>query len=429
MARPVQQKALEPASLQHVEPAAAVSLASDMGLTFSPDDEIRASIVEPVGTVPVAQLTTLHDGKTLNRDYTQLWENVGTGTGSFSNNTYPMSVTAGQYQIKQTRRFMPYFSGKPQKIELTFDSFAPQDGVTKRVGYFSSSTAAPYSATLDGVWLESSGGTIRLIAQNAGTETINLELSAAQWSGYANLGSYQTLATWDNFTVVEINFLWLGGAYIELKIMTSSGWVRALQYIYAGRQAGVFIKSPNQPVRYEIRSSTGAGSLTYICSQVATSGSVDESFMSGGIQTGHTAFTLASVGTTYPVIGIRKGATYRDNPVLLRSFGLFISSSDEGVWSLQVNPTLSGAASFTAVTDSAAEKANGNGTLTVSTPGYVIANGELTQGQIIPESILTRNYLAYLGGSITGTQDTVFLCFTPSTVNVSVRGSINYFEG
>ena len=390
----------------------------------TPERDLRVSVVNPVGVLPVAQLTTLFDGKIINRFDPDILESVGTGTGTFSNNKYLMSVTAGQYRIVQGKQFTPYFSGKPQKIEFTFSSFSPESGVTKRAGYYSSSTTSPYSATLDGVWLESANGTITLKASNAGTETISIDL--ADWTNYDSIAEYQTLATWDNFTVCEINFLWLGGAYIELRMMTSNGWVTATNYIYAGTAVDVFIKSPIQPIRYEIRSSTGSGSFTYICNQIATGGSITESGKSKGISTGHSAFTASSIGTTYPVLAITKA--HRDAVIQLKNFDIFIASADQGVWSIQINPTLSSAFTYTAIANSSIEYAIGAGSRTVTANGTIIATGNIVQGQSIPQNILTQNFLAYIGGNVAGVQDKMILCFTPSSNNVSIRASMNMIE-
>ncbi len=57
----------------------------------------------------VSQMTTLHDGKILNGDNIFLYDNQGTGTGAYANNKYNMSVTAGQFRVRQSKRFLPYF--------------------------------------------------------------------------------------------------------------------------------------------------------------------------------------------------------------------------------------------------------------------------------------------------------------------------------
>lgn len=392
----------------------------------TPEGALKSSVVAPTGALPVAQLTTLHDGKVLNYIDPDLYETAGTGTGTFTNNKYDMEVAAGEWQLIATRRFAPYFSGKPQKVELTFDEFAPQTGVVKKVGYFSSSTSSPYDSTLDGIYLESSNGTITLKTERAGVETLSVPI--ADWDGFDRLGDFRNVATWDNFTVIEFNFLWLGGAYLELRVVTDDGFVTAHTHAYVGKAKDVFIKSPNQQVRYEIRSTTGAGSFRYICNQVATAGSTLESGLSRGINTGTSSTTFSSVGTTYPIIAVRKLFAFRDNPVALEFVNIFVTSSDRILWTIEINPTLSAPLTYTPVANRPYEYAAGNGAITVTTPGSNIGNDYLTSLSPI-QDVFNANYLSFLSGQLDGTQDEYVLTLTPLTNNVSAFASMNLRTG
>lgn len=397
-------------------------------ISTNPQGELNVSVVTPVGLLPVSLLTTLHDGKLLNHAPSYLNDVQGTGTGAFADNKYPMSVTAGQWKVIQSKQFMPYFSGKPQKSEETMELFAPQTDVVKRVGYFSSSTVSPYDTAYDGMWLESSNGTISLKTAREGTLTIDEDIT--QWTGYDRIGSYQNLSTWDFFTVFEFNFLWLGGAYVELRLVTpESGFVTAHKKVYAGTSLDMFIRSPNQPVRYEVRSTTGAGSFTYICNQVATGGSINESGFSKGVNTGHLPINFNVIGTKYPIIAIQKQAAFRDNPVRIENLDIFVTSADRLLWTLEVNPSLSAPLSYVNVPESAVRKANGNGAITVSSAGTIIANGYLTQNTTIPSGIMAQNFMSLLGGKLDGTQDEMVLCLTPITTNIDAHAAINFQEG
>jgi hypothetical protein len=378
------------------------------------------------GRVRVSQFTTLGDYKILNADRPQLWENVGTGTGLFTGNKYSMSVAAGEWLVRQTLRPHHYFSGKSQAIEITFDNFHPQENIVKRAGYFSSSTTSPYSATLDGIWLENDGTTIRFISSRAGTETMNIALS--DWSGYQFLNSYQDPAHWENFTVCLIDFLWLGGAILRLWVKTQWGFVLAHQFDYSGTAKDVFILTPNQPLRYEIRSTTGAGELRYICAQVATEGSTAEGGITGSVDTGTTAITLASIGTKYPLKALRKKATARDIVSKIDTVNALVASADTVLWTLEISPTLSAPLTYADVPNSSMQAASGNGTITVTAAGNIIASGFLTQNTPIPQDLLRENFLAYMGGSITGTQQEYVLCITPVTNNVSAYGTLGFKE-
>lgn len=322
-------------------------------LATSPVNAIQS---DAGGRQRVAQLRTLGDYKVLEYDHTSLLENAGTGTGVFSGNMYNMSVTAGQWYVRASKRFHHYFSGKSQVVEATFDNFQPQSDVVKRVGYFSSSTVSPYSETLDGFWLESDGNTIRLIASRAGIETLNVALE--DWDRYDLLSEYQDVENWQNFTVVLFDFLWLGGAVLRLWVQTSAGFVLAHTFIHAGANQNVFIQSPNQPVRYEIRSSGGIGSFRYVCSQVSTEGSTDESGSSFGIDMGSDAITLAAIGTKYPILAVRKA--YKTNVAIVKDVSILVASNNDRLrWTLEINPTLSAGLTFATVPGSGLEKANG----------------------------------------------------------------------
>jgi len=118
------------------------------------------------GRTRVSTLTTLFDGKTLNSDDALSWETVGTGSSALSGNKVTLSVTVGQYRIRRSRRYLPYYSGKSQIIETTFDGFDSVTGLVERVGYFSSDGTGDYSTTLDGFFLENTAGVIFNLKNN-----------------------------------------------------------------------------------------------------------------------------------------------------------------------------------------------------------------------------------------------------------------------
>lgn len=379
------------------------------------------------GRKRVSQITTLGDYKTLGQDRTLLFDNQGTGAGAWGGNLYTMSVTAGQWRVRQSKQYHPYFSGKSQIIEATFDNFHAEANVTKRVGYFSSNAGSPFDATYDGFWLENDGTTISLKATRAGTETLSVAL--ASWSGYANLAEYQTVSTWQNFTVVLFDFLWLGGAVLRVWVRTAAGFVLAHIFNYPGTAQNVFILSPNQPLRYEIRSTTGSGTFRYICAQVATEGAINESGLSRSVRTAHTGVACTTAGTSYPLLAVRKNATYRDTAVQLITQQVFVTSAaDQIIWELQLNPTLSAGLTYGSVVNSAIQSASGNGTITVTSPGTVLATGMLSQNTLVPNGALVQNFLAFLGSTLANAMDEIVLVGTGITAGVTTVCEITVKE-
>jgi len=385
--------------------------------------------IDAGGRQRVSQLTTLMDGKVVNGHTSLIFESAGTGTHNIANSKNDMSVTAGQWAIFQSKRFYPYFSGKSQVIEATFDSFTPETGLTKRFGYFSSSATSPYDTAFDGVWCESDGSTIRLRMSRAGTSTLNVPITS--WSGYDNLGEYQNLSNWDNFTVCIFDFLWLGGAVMRFWVKTQSGFVLAHQFNYSGTAQDIFMLYPCQPMRYEVRSTTGSGNFRYICSQIATEGSFEEDGIVRSVNTGTTGITLSTSGITYPVVALRKQSAFRCVASAVSDFNIFVTTNnDQLLYTLQVNPTLSAGLTYSDVPDSSVQSAIGDGTITVTTEGSVMSSGFLTQNSILPTNLLEGNFLAYMGGTLNNTMDEYVLCATPisGVSNVSTYGSLAYKE-
>lgn len=376
---------------------------------------------DAAGRARVSQLTTLFDGKKLGADDTLKWATVGTGTLTFQQNKANMAVTSGQFLIRQSPHYNPYFAGKGQLVEATFDNFHPQTGVTKRAGYFSSNAVSPYDSTKDGFWLESDGTTIRLIVSRAGTEVLNVPWTS--WDAYAQISGYN----WQNFTVVEFDFLWLGGTSLRLFLYVGGQMKLVHTFNYAGSSQDVVIRSPNQPMRYEIRSTSGSGSFREICSQVSSEGSILEQGDALAIGNTPTAGIAANtVGTHYVIRGVKKQVAFRDIHTDIVDFGGVIDATgaDVGRFLLLLNPTLSAPLSYSnlgRIQDGAAT------TQTVTSLGRVV--GRLEASGAAVSASFPDNYLSTLLIDIADTPYEIVLAYQPFTSNQTVWGHITLKEG
>lgn len=383
---------------------------------------ISAISGDAAGRLRTSSITTLGDYKMLDYDRPFILETASTGSGSWGSNKYTMSVSPGQYVIRQSKRIHPYFSGKSQLVEITFDTFGIEPGVTKRVGYFSSTGTTPYTGNYDGFWLENDGTTYRLVVGRSGEITYNVPITS--WDGYSKLSGYN----WDNFSVILFDFLWLGGAVLRLWVKTAEGFILAHTISHVGVSKDTFTRSPNQRVRTEIRGNSGSGTFRYICAQVATEGSILESGISRYVDTGVTLLSANNIGTTYVIKAIRKDSLYRDIPVEIQAIDLMVgTTNDQLKWTLQINPTLSGALTWAGVTGSSVQEASGAG-VTVTSPGIIIAGGSVISGVPLSPSQLKYNFLSWLSGNIDTTQDIYALCVTPITSNCTLYGGIGFKE-
>ena len=292
------------------------------------------------GRVRTSFMNTLFDGKLLNQDNPEMWHGVGTGVFSFTNNISNMSVTSGQYYIRLTNRHFPYYSGKCQLIEWTMEDFHLQAGVEKDFGYYSSSSTAPYNTTYDGFMIVNTGTTYELKVYNNGTLITSIDWT--NWTNYSKISSYD----FSKFTVFASDFLWLGGATLNIYLKTPTGFVLLHNYSHAGVGDSCMFKSPNQPIRYGIRSSSGTGTYSPICSQVASEGGTDEKgYMLSYFNS--TVITCNNIGTIYALRSFKKQAAFRDMAVSFIDIGIInTATTDSGIGMIIKNPTPSSAISY-----------------------------------------------------------------------------------
>jgi hypothetical protein len=388
------------------------------------DNQMNPMAFDASGRHRVGQLTTLADLKVLNADETLLIETVGDGTGSFANNKYSMTVAAGKYLVRASKQYYPYFSGKSQVVEMTVENFQSQTGVVKRMGYFSSNAVAPFDEDYDGFYIEDNGTTKYLVCKNAGSDTLRI--------AFNELDNYELIADydWSKFTVVQFDFLWLGGAILRFFLKTDHGFILVHTFNFSGNNSGLIFKSPAHKIRYEIRSTTGAGSMIAICSQVSTEGSISEAGKQRSVNIGHVGLSLATVGTTYPIIGLRKSATHRDRTVKQIGLTHLVGSVNDYILiTIQLNPTLSAPLTYnSAGTGSYAEFALGNGTITVTGAGTVLWSNYYVVSTQSPPIILELDYLSNIGMTLANVSDQLVICGTPVTSTVTNYTSMNFKE-
>ena len=380
----------------------------------------------------VSQITTLGDLKSINRYRTDLWLQNSTGSGTVawnSNNTFSLGVSANaDTAIIQSKVSYPYFAGKSQLVECTFSNFGVIPNVTKRVGYYD---YFPGGGKVDGFWLESGpANTVTLIFKN-GLGGVDYQYPVSSWDNQDFINH-----DWDQFNVVMFDFLWLGGLRLRLFVSGPDGFTLAHEVDYAGQsgETETFIGYPSHPVTYEMVATSAPGG-TYnfnpICSQVATEGAIDKTGIIRACGNGVTALTLTSAANTYPILAIRKG--YANSPIKLLSFELSVATNNDRLyWEIQINPTLSASISYAQIdAQSTTLFGVGNGTITVTSPGRVIASGYLATGQSVRSVNFEDNFLATLGGTNPGTSfvpDSYVLVVRPITTPVNVLATMQVKE-
>jgi hypothetical protein len=369
------------------------------------------------GAVLTASPNIVFDGKGHGASRLPVWRTAGTGTISYTQPHGSLSVTAGQYAVQASAYCIPYFAGYTMYTELTVDTFQHEAGVTKRMGLFTTSTTAPYTAAADGYWVQTDGERYTIEVYHAGTQQLSVPIT--EWDGREHLLDYD----WSKFTVMMFEHLWLGGAALRLWVMIPEvGWIVAHSVPYAGVYEGSITRSPQNLIRYDIYSTTGTGTLRPICAQASVQGDVSRH---GFFRTGVNSATIPcnTLGTVYALQGLRKAASYLHVPARITGIASdTASTNDTGLLYLLRNPTLSAPLSYSALhTVERAEATN----QTVTALGEIMMCAPSAQ----TASLLSADdYGSWLTYSVDGTRDEYVLAFEPLTTNQSMRSIISWQE-
>lgn len=395
--------------------------------------------IDAFGRLRVSNPETLFDSKQL-YDKSPLFFDEETSGGSetsshsTTNAGTTMSVTAnGEYVIRQSKQRMNYQPGKSQQILCTFLLGAATTNVTKRVGYFNSNVVAPFDSDKDGIYLEQDGTTQYVVMSKNGTAT---SVAQSSWNLDTMDGTGNSGITLD-FTktqILTIDFEWLGVGRVRIGFVIDGLIYYVHEFLNANNLSSVYMSSPNHSIRYEIRSTGGADSLTHICSSVNSEGGQQPSGISRYKSTEGTAVTCSTENVIYAIVGIRLKSTHLDATIAILNEALQIqTASDRIEWMLIFNPTIAGTFTYSDLTNSAIQTATGATANTV-TGGTILSGGfaeSLAASSGGAGSIISQLENALrLGSNIDGTPDEIVLCARPvgGATAVDVEGALFWRE-
>lgn len=330
-------------------------------------------------------------------------------------------TTTNDAVIRQTYQWHNYFAGKPLKAEFTASYFQPQTDVIKRMGYFSSNTTTPFDSNKDGMYFESSGGTVHCKVLRNGTEVFSQ--AQGSWLNQNELGSYDPA----DFNFYVIDFLYLGGAVVNFWVLTEFGLTKIASYQHINVDQNTFVKSPNQPIRYEIRSTGGAGVFNHICSDVVVEGFDNNVGLVRSFNNGTTTVDVASTGVRYALLGVRQGANNRNTVLDFIDVDVLSTTPDNLLVELiyggsTATPAIWNPLSSVDVFDgndlaAPADRVHTGGDIIMS--AYVVGDGTLSK---------TVNSVRRIGSLIDGTREEAYVCITSLGANADVVVALNWTE-
>ena len=389
------------------------------------------------GRLRVSELNTILDLKQTGGQLPLLIDQVQSGTASSTYNTNESSTTlatsaASDYAISQSFQRGQYQSGKSALVELTFSGMQSETNIIKRVGYFNSSTTAPYTANLDGIFLQSDDTGIYLKVYRNGTEIDSAE--QANWLDPCDGTSNCPAVDWSKAQIFSFDFQWLGVGRVAFYLTIGEMSYLIHVFPHSNILDKVYMAQSNHSVRWEIRQTgAGSGSMNYICSAFHTEGATNVTGKQFSQGTGVNTVNANISGTFYAIAGIRLANINAAPRVDVISTTLIPTTTDALVWQLRLNPTVAGTFTYNTVTNSLVQAAVGdtasNPSSNTVTGGTILESGYVNRGSSEASASEFFNGIR-IGASINGTLDTLVLCVSPVSgySNLDVAGSINWFE-
>lgn len=361
----------------------------------------------------VSEPATLFDSKQLRDAQPLFWddaETAGGGTGTAHSTATASSVlsvsanTAGT-RVRQTKRRFAYQPGKSQLIFVTFTLGAGLTGITRRVGYYDAA---------NGIFLEQTDSGVRWVIRSSATGSpVDTPIEQADWSEDTLDSTGPSGITFDPATsqIAVIDFEWLGVGRARMGFVVDGAIIYVHHAERANRGAGVYMSSPNLPVRYELSNTGTGGAATFeaICASVSSEGGLDVTGLSLALDRASTPLVTLNDSDLYPVIAVRLKSTALASTVRIAGVSVFCPSAAVFRWALLLNPTVSGTAlSYSAVTNASIEADVATTNVTKVTGGTVLGSGygESTVSGSLPVS--GQNDYA-LGATIAGVSDVVVL--------------------
>lgn len=383
--------------------------------------------LDAFGRLRVSAVTNLLDIKHVyDKNPLQVNEiTAGTATSIFNQEfaRVRMSTSANNdLVIRQTKTHPIYQPGKSQLFEASFSNFQIETNVIKRVGSFASTTASTYNSIFDGFFLESNGVTNEISFQIWRSGTTVYSATTTVWDDSEFDPSN---FNWSDANLMQVDYQWLGVGRMRFGMMLSGLTIYFTEHTSANNETSVYMSSPNQPIRYEIRQlGAGSGYLDMICCQTSSEGSLNGLYSTVGV-INSTAADLNISGTKYPYIGYRLKQDYKGVTSQLSSLSVLNTSNDNYLLTVEFNPVLSTNPTWVDIPNSPFQRSifNGTVTTTITSPGHIMSSLIGEAGTSALSSVKFDDNQIRVGSNINGTLDEMWVCITPLSANATFLGT------
>jgi hypothetical protein len=419
-------------------PASIVNDGSIQRLAVNATIDLSGNTGDAFSRLRTAEPETIFDSKYIHDKSPLFWDEAlesGSGiTSTHSVNGADVTLestlnTAGKF-TRQTYQRFNYQPGKSSLILMTGTLISSGGGtdVITRIGYFDDD---------NGLFFEYDSGIIKTVVRTSiSGSPVDIAVNQSNWNidKLDGTGISGINIDWTKSQIFVIDFQWLGTGQIRFSL-EANGIIHPIHTVFnTNIRAGVYMSTPNLPLRYQIitSSSSAASSMKCICQTVISEGGKQDLGVIRYSSLGSSNIKATSSGTVYAILGIRLKNTSISATIKILTISLLSTTSNDYEWQLIINPTLATSVTFNDQSNSAIQIAIGDLTaptsLSTVTGGTVLTGGYVKSGSGAGALNGIISNALTLGASIAGVRDEIYLCVRPLSNNASIAGGIAWRE-
>lgn len=391
---------------------------------YVPKGNLNAS-TDAFGRLRVSEPFTLFDSHNILNENSKFDEaTAGSGSSSHGADTSAVNMTvtdaSGDEVVRQSYRHFSYQPGKSLLILTTFVMAAAKENLRQRVGYFNAG---------NGIFLEQDGSTLSLNKRSSTSgSAVDTTITQSNWNVDTLDGNGPSGLTIDvtKSHILWMDLEWLGVGSVRTGFVINGQFVTAHVFHNANRTAGVYMTTPNLPVRYEITNTgatSGNSTMQQICSSVISEGGYQARAVEHIV--GTAALTGQTVGTTY--VNLATIRMRQSGAIVVPSGADILNISNvDFEWALFKNVTPDTAFTWSNATDNVQYSLEAK---TFTSNGTRIAGGYMG-GKTAPFA-LGDGGLSWdnqLGETIGGVSDTLTLAIRAGSSSKAAAGLIKWYE-
>lgn len=393
----------------------------------------KGDAVDAFNRLKTSSPFTLFDSQHRYQENT-LWDTltVTGGSTTFSTNescvNMIVNTQSGAKVTRETYKVFPYQPGKSLLVINTFTFPEKKENVRARIGYFS---------TENGIYLEQEGSNVYLVLRSYVTGSVDSttrRIAQADWNADTFLGTGKSGVTLDltKANIMWMDVEWLGVGDVRVGFFVDGRPVVAHTFQNENLNPTTYMTTATLPLRCELENlgtADSSSTMKQICSNVVSEGGYEGFVRKYNItKNGSTGTTLATAGTSYPLVSLRLNSNRLDSVIVPSGLGIAVNESVSNKptviqYKILKNASLTGGTWVTHSTGNV----DYNRTLTGVTGGTEVFGGYVSSSGSLDLSDI-NDFNFQLGRTQNGVSDTFTVVAVPTQDATTVFADLSWYE-